>query len=130
MKRLVERLPIVHQKRRELHDSRENPPAAGGSEREPYAVTLADDRAVVGQATLAGAERVGFPRLRIEPHDAVVHEDAALRQREARAEYRKQGLRYSRHVAVPIDDAEVRSATRRAAAVDITHARESEGVRF
>src|SRR5262249_12711947 len=82
---------------------------ARGAERKATAVAgFADDRTEIAEAALARPERVGFARLRVEPHDAIVEEEAGRGRYHARAEDRQQRLRHRAHVAVAVDDREVR----------------------
>lgn len=89
---------------------------------------LGDDRRVVAEAALAGCERICGARRRVEPHDAVVHGDAAVRRDVFRPERREQCLRHRRDVAMPVDHGEMRGAggrqifgAERALAVGIAH---------
>ena len=79
----------------------------------PSVGCLRQHRRVVGEAALAGRERIRRARGRVEPHDAVVHGDAGLARDEFGAECREQGLRHRRHVAVAVDRGEMRGAGRR-----------------
>ena len=114
VERLLERHAVVDQERQHLRHRRHDAPAAGGAEREPgRAIAAHDHRAHVGERPPARRDRVGPTRPRIEPEDAVVHEDAGLRQHHLGAEARKQRLRQRGHVAVAIDHAEMGGAGRR-----------------
>ena len=85
------------------------PPDAPTPKRGP-AVARRDDRAHIGQRPLAGPHRIRPARPRVEPHDAVVHQDAGLRQHVAAAEARQQRRRQRRDAAVPVDRGDVRRA--------------------
>ncbi len=119
----------IHRKGHELHHRRQDAAAAGGADRETLAVLrFGDDGRVVAEAALAGRERVGGARRRVEPHDAVVHGDAGVRRHVFRAEGREQRLRDRGDVAVAVDHGEMRGAggrqifgAERALAVGIAH---------
>ncbi len=106
----------IHHERYELHDSRHDAPSAGRADREPHTPSGVDHRWThVGQRPLARAHAVGSSGSRIEPHDAVVHENTRFGQYHLGAEHREQRLGERHHVAVGVDHAHMRGAGGRGA---------------
>src|SRR5439155_1788581 len=111
MEGLLERGAVVEDERAHLQDGAHDLAAAGGAEGEALAFRrFAHHGTVVAEAALSGPERVRLPRLRIEPHDAVVEQHAGGRRDNARAEYGEIGLRHRAQISVTVDDAEVSRA--------------------
>ena len=111
MKRVLEAHSVVDEERGDLQHRREDPAAAGGADREPRLSLAVDDhRTHVGERPFRGSEGVRRAGARIEPHHAVVHQDTRAGQDDLAAEHREQRLREGHHVAVPVDDVEMRRA--------------------
>ncbi len=117
----------VDQKGNQLKHRRHDSPAAGSAHRDAHAVAPIDHgRAHVGKRPLARRHGVGDSRPRIEPHDAVVHENSGPRQHDLGTEHRQQRLGERHHVACAIHHAQMGGAA--SALIDIAHLFQALGV--
>ena len=124
MEGLLETQAEIHQERGDLQHGRQDPASTGGPEREAALAMHADRRAHVGERLPPGCDRVGAAGPRVEPHDAVVQQQARARRQELAAERGQQRLRQRHEVAVAVDHADVRGAGGRPLAAGRTLARE------
>ena len=113
---------------RELQHRPENAPASRRTDAKPWPpVARHHDRTHIGQCAFAGPDRVRPAGARVEPHHAVVHQDAGAGQHIAAAERRQERRRQCRYAALTVDGGNMRGRCPRTG-FDIPHCVEPLGI--